>query len=65
MPRKKGFDCVEMKRRLQEELAREHPAPSKKEQHAAIVRDLALGDDPVSRKWRQLIERRRADSARP
>jgi len=59
MIRRKTFDCVEMKRRVQLELARENEGLTDEEQRARITRELASADDPVSRKWRALAEKTR------
>ncbi|NOT00592.1 MAG: hypothetical protein HOP29_08195 [Phycisphaerales bacterium] len=55
MPRKKSFDCVEMKREIQESLPQDYPGLPPEEQYRQIVRDLNAADDPIAAKWSALL----------
>jgi hypothetical protein len=49
----KTFDAVEMKRRVQNELAREHAGQSDAERRSALESWLDSGEDAAARLWRR------------
>lgn len=57
MKKEKGFDCVEMKNRIQQELEREYAGLTEEERRERIRHELETSDDPVARKWRSLATR--------
>ena len=52
MKKIKTFDCVEMKDRIQAQLANEYRGLTDEEKRRRIADELATSDDPVARKWR-------------
>ena len=53
MPQEKTFDCVEMKNRIQAEIARENEGLTDDERRARLRHELETSDDPLARKWRE------------
>jgi hypothetical protein len=52
MSRGKGFDCVELKNRLQADVLSKHAGKTDGQIRAERQRSLEAGDDPVARWWR-------------
>lgn len=55
----KEFDCVEMKRRCQESVAKRYEGLSAAERHRKIREDLEHGTDEMSRFWQEGLATRR------
>lgn len=60
----KSFDCVQMKRDIQAKLAKEWEGLTDEEIRTRIQQDLATSDDPVARKWRELVQHKAATAKR-
>ena len=54
MERKKGFDCVEMKNRIQGKLLREREGMSDEEVRSEDERRLQTSNTSIARWWRRL-----------
>ena len=52
--KKKAFDCVEMKNRIQAERAKEYAGLSEEEIAARRIAALAASDHPAAQFWRRL-----------
>lgn len=52
--KKKAFDCVEMKNRIQESIARKNEGLTDDEVRRRRRALLETSDDPLARKWRSL-----------
>ncbi|HOZ46735.1 MAG TPA: hypothetical protein PLO37_14525 [Candidatus Hydrogenedentes bacterium] len=59
MGKKKPFDCVEMKDRIQAKLLEEYEGLTPEEERAKRLQKLAAGDSPAARLW-QASRRQRA-----
>ena len=56
MKKTKTFDCVEMKNKIQAQLAAEYRGLTDEERRRRIADELATSDNPVARKWRTMKE---------
>lgn len=63
MRKKKSFDCVQMKNRIQARHRREYSGLKTEEVRRRIKKRLATSNDPVARKWRAIGQLHTAEIA--
>ena len=62
MIKKKTFDCVELKRRIQDKLQDEYNDMTDEEIRRKRARKVETSDSPIANKWRQLRKKRQTSN---